>query len=84
MRVSDLTRLRINRLFVEGVVEAPNGAHPTSCDPEYGRDEAFQKEYIATAKDPAVWEAFRERWLAYPSEAVYQSALAERPVDGKG
>lgn len=76
----DLTRLRINRLFVEGVIEAPNGAHPTSCDPDYARDEAFQKDYIATAKDPALWEAFREQWLSFPNEAAYQSALAERPV----
>jgi glutaconate CoA-transferase, subunit A len=80
----DLTRLRINRLFVEGVVEAPNGAHPTSCDPEYGRDEAFQKAYIATAKDPAVWQTFREQWLAFPTEAAYQAALAERPAEGEG
>ena len=57
----DLTRLRINRLFVDGVVEAPNGAHPTSCDPDHGRDEAFQKAYLGTAKDPAMWEAFRRR-----------------------
>ncbi len=45
--------LRINRLMVDGVVEAPNGAHPTSCDPKYGTDEAFQKEYATAAKEPA-------------------------------
>ena len=41
--------LRISRLMVDGVVEAPNGAHFTECPPDYGRDEAFQKEYAATA-----------------------------------
>lgn len=74
----DLTRLRINRLFVDGVVEAPNGAHPTSCDPDHGRDEAFQKAYLATAKDAERWEAFRTEWLSLPSEADYQAALAVR------
>ena len=76
----DLTRLRINRMFVEGVVEAPNGAHPTSCDPDHGRDEAFQKTYLGTAKDPELWEAFRSEWLSFASEADYQAALAARPA----
>ena len=37
--------LRINRLMTDGVVETPIGAHFTECVPDYGRDEAFQKEY---------------------------------------
>ena len=37
--------MRINRLMVDGVVEAPFGAHFTSCSPDYERDEAFQREY---------------------------------------
>jgi glutaconate CoA-transferase subunit A len=77
----DITRLRISRLFVDGLVVAPNGAHPTSCDPDYDRDEAFQREYLATAKDPALWEEFRARWLSLPSEADYQAALAARPTE---
>ena len=32
-----------------GVVETPNGAHFTSCAPDYGRDEAFQKLYATHA-----------------------------------
>ena len=76
----DITRLRINRLFVDGVVEAANGAHPTSCDPEYVRDEAFQKAYLGTAKEAEAWDAFRAEWLSFPSEADYQAALAARPT----
>lgn len=76
----DITRLRISRLFVDGVVEAPNGAHPTSCDPDHERDEAFQKTYLTTAKDPALWDAFRAEWLSFPTEAAYQAALAARPT----
>ena len=46
-------------LMVSGVVESPNGAHFTSCLPDYGRDEAFQKEYATAAADPALWVARR-------------------------
>ncbi len=67
-------------MVVDGVVEAPNGAHPTSCDPDYGRDEAFQKTYLGTAKDPALWDAFRSDWLSFATEAEYQAALAARPA----
>ncbi len=76
----DITRLRISRLFVDGVVHAPNGAHPTECAPDHGRDNAFQKAYLATAKDPELWEAFRADWLSFPTEADYQAALAARPA----
>ena len=74
----DVTRCRVNRMFVSGVVEAPGGAHPTSCEPDHGRDEEFQKTYLSTAKDVEQWEAFRQRWLALPGEADYQAALAAR------
>ncbi len=39
--------LLINRAMVAGVVETPNGAHFTSCVPDYGRDEAFQAPLCA-------------------------------------
>lgn len=70
--------LRISRLLVDGVVEAPGGAHPTSCDPDYGRDELFQKEYAATARTPEAWDAFRAAWLEGPDEASYRAKLAQR------
>lgn len=77
----DVTRLRVSRLHVDGLVLAPNGAHPTSCEPDYGRDEAFQKEYLGTAKEAEQWEGFRSRWLAFGTEADYQAALAARPTE---
>ena len=40
--------LRIQRWMVAGVVEAPRGAHFTSCEPDYGRDEVFQREGFET------------------------------------
>ena len=80
----DIARLRVNRLFVDGIVEARNGCHPTACDPDYGRDVGFQKAYLATAKDPALWEEFRDLWLRFPDEASYQAALAVRPTASAG
>jgi glutaconate CoA-transferase subunit A len=70
--------LRIGRQLVDGVVEAPGGAHFTECPPDYGRDEAFQREYAAAARDPEAWRAFEARWLALESEAEYQRALRAR------
>lgn len=74
----DITRLRVGRMFVDGVVEAVNGAHPTSCVPDYGRDEEFQSEYFETAKAAERWQSFHDQWLALPSEEAYQAALAAR------
>ncbi|MCR2824160.1 CoA transferase subunit A [Microbacterium sp. zg.Y909] len=59
--------IRIPRLLVTGVVEAPGGAHFTSCVPDYERDEQFQREYVAAAKDPEQWEGFLNRYLAEPA-----------------
>jgi glutaconate CoA-transferase subunit A len=70
-----LQTLRIHRAMVDGVIEAPRGAHFTECPPDYGRDEAFQKAYAATAADPAAWSAFRARYLDLASEEEYQRAV---------
>jgi glutaconate CoA-transferase, subunit A len=70
-------RLRVNRTMVDGVVEAPGGAHFTSCVPDYDRDEAFQREYAATAKSADAWDAFRSAWLEI-GEAEYQAKVRAR------
>jgi glutaconate CoA-transferase subunit A len=67
--------LRIHRWMVTGVVEAPNGAHFTSCAPDYGRDEAFQRRYADAAKDPQAWAEFAGAYLG-GSEPEYQKAVA--------
>jgi len=66
--------LLVNRAMVHGVVEAPGGAHFTSCVPDYGRDEAFQARYAAAAADPADWQRFRAEFLD-GDEAAYQAAV---------
>ncbi|GAB3137122.1 CoA transferase subunit A [Micromonospora sonneratiae] len=69
--------LRIQRWMVRGVVEAPNGAHFTSCVPDYDRDEEFQREYVSAAADPETWAEFRTRYLD-TDEAGYQAAVRGR------
>ncbi|MEV8542373.1 CoA-transferase [Streptomyces sp. NPDC051572] len=61
--------LLVKRLSVTGVVEAPGGAHFTSCAPDYGRDEGFQRLYASTP-----WAEFSERFLA-GDEQAYESAV---------
>jgi glutaconate CoA-transferase subunit A len=75
VRGGPLQSLLINRMMVSGVVEAPGGAHFTECPPDYARDEKFQREYAATAKDEEAWKAFRAKYLDV-SEAEYQKAVA--------
>ena len=74
--------LKINRSMVDGVIAAPNGAHFTTCEPDYGRDEAFQKAYVDAARDDESWRAFTARFLA-SDEAGYQRAVAEWRAERK-
>ena len=66
--------LLLNRMMVDGVVETPHGAHFTSCVPDYGRDEAFQREYAAAAADSEAWPPFASKYLD-GDEAGYQQAV---------
>ncbi|WP_343061372.1 CoA transferase subunit A [Nocardioides luti] len=68
-------RLLLSRMLVTGVVETPNGAHFTTCTPDYERDEPFQKAYAAAAAaSDEDWAAFEERFLS-GDEAAYQRAV---------
>jgi len=68
--------VRISRLWTDGVVEAPLGAHFTHCVPDYGRDEALQREYAGSAKDEGGWDAFRTRWVDIPEPEYRRLAKA--------
>ncbi|MET0592867.1 MAG: CoA-transferase [Polyangiaceae bacterium] len=59
--------LRISRMMIDGVVEAPGGARFTSCEPDYDRDEALQREYAASATSPEAWSAFSAKYLGAAS-----------------
>jgi glutaconate CoA-transferase subunit A len=70
-------RLLISRMMVDGVVETPNGAHFTTCTPDYERDEKFQRAYVGAAGGTdEEWTAFEQRFLG-GDEAAYQQAVAE-------
>jgi glutaconate CoA-transferase subunit A len=67
--------MKISRLMTHGVVEAPKGAHFTECVPDYGRDEAFQKEYAASAKDPELWAAWKTKYLDCGGHDEYRKVV---------
>jgi glutaconate CoA-transferase, subunit A len=75
--------LLINRAMVAGVVETPNGAHFTSCVPDYDRDEAFQALYARSAANPEAWAAFAATFLA-SEESDYQAAVARFAAEPAG
>jgi len=74
LRLGPPQSIRINRLMTDGVVETPHGAHFTECVPDYPRDEAFQREYVASAKTDDAWDAFRAKYLDV-AEDEYQAAV---------
>lgn len=77
--------LLVNRMMVDQVVEAPNGAHFTTNEPDYRRDEKFQRHYAAAAADEGSWSEFVATYLS-GSEADYQAAVrrfAEQQEAGK-
>ena len=77
LATSPLQSLRVQRWMVNGVVEAPRGAHFTECLPDYGRDEAFMKEYAASAKSPEAWTAFYDRYIAVDHKG-FLAAMEQR------
>ncbi|WP_099040565.1 cholesterol ring-cleaving hydrolase subunit IpdA [Mycobacterium neglectum] len=66
--------LLINRMMVDSVVEAPGGAHFTAAEPDYRRDEKFQRHYAEAAASDESWQEFVTTYLS-GSEADYQAAV---------
>ena len=66
--------LLVNRMMVDHVVEAPGGAHFTTAEPDYGRDEKFQRFYAQAASDMDGWAQFSATYLTR-GEADYQAAV---------
>jgi acyl CoA:acetate/3-ketoacid CoA transferase alpha subunit len=66
--------LLINRMMVDSVVEAPNGAHFTTNEPDYRRDERFQRHYAEAAGSDETWAEFVKTYLS-GSELDYQAAV---------
>lgn len=74
LREGPVQTLRINRSMVDGVVLTPHGAHFTSCEPDYGRDEKFQKLYAGSVGD--AWPGFVARYVDV-DENAYQGLVAQ-------
>jgi len=72
----DFRTLAVSRHLVDGVVSAPGGAHPTSCEPAYPRDVGFLRDYAGSADRHGGWESFRSRWLDAGPESAYQQKVA--------
>ncbi len=66
--------LSLNRAMVDGVVEIPFGAHPTSCPPRYGIDQEHLKTYAAAAA-PENWAAYRKQYVDVDTHAGYLEAV---------
>lgn len=77
-----LQSIILNRMMVDGVVEAPGGAHFTLAGDSYGRDEKFQRHYAESAKDPESWQKFVDRFLS-GSEDDYQAAVQKFAAESK-
>ena len=71
-----IERATIHRLLTDKIAVTPNGAHFTANEPDYKRDEAFQKLYATSAKDEESWNVFAERFLS-GDEAAYQQAVRQ-------
>jgi glutaconate CoA-transferase subunit A len=68
-----LHTLHLDRGMVDGVIEAPFGAHPTSCTPRYGIDLDHLKTYSAATTEEG-WGDYRARFIDV-SDAEYIDAI---------
>jgi glutaconate CoA-transferase subunit A len=55
--------VQIHRIHVDGVVEAPWGAHFTGCAPYYRADLRHVQEYLNAARAPESWQEYCERYV---------------------
>lgn len=77
-------RMPIERSLIEKVVEAPYGAHPTSCGPDYGFDLGHLKAYSGAAGDG--WEDYRGKFVdgvdlgAYTEKVGGGASISKLPL----
>ena len=73
------------RFMVDAVCEAPRGAFPTSCFPEYGHHSGFFEDYLAACGSPADFADFFERRVVGPvTWADFLAANGVQPAGGDG
>lgn len=68
--------------FVDAVVEAPFGAHPSSSAACYGIDEAHITEYVRASTDAASFDAYLQRYVFGPADhGAYLQAIGSARLD---
>lgn len=65
--------IRILRVYVDGVVEAPWGAHFTGCAPYYRADLAHIREYLKASQDEAAFRSYVERYVMAEDDALLRN-----------
>jgi glutaconate CoA-transferase subunit A len=75
----------VERCFVQQVVEAYHGAHPTSMPPSYGWDMPALKAYVASAGEEGGWSRYfadtiGESEAHYLAQAGGEDAIARLPL----
>ena len=73
-RLGCIHSLVLNRSQVDGVVEAPFGAHPTCCVPRYGIDLDHLRAYADAARDAESWQRYRRTFLDVDEAAYLEAA----------
>jgi glutaconate CoA-transferase subunit A len=58
----------VDRCYINGVVELPYGAHPTSANPDYQLDLKHIKTYCESAASPEAWAEYRDQYVNVDQE----------------
>jgi glutaconate CoA-transferase subunit A len=68
--------------LVDAVVEAPLGAHPTSCYPHYAYDRAHLREWVQAARSDDGVATYLDRYVTAGGEAAYAEAVGSERLAG--
>ncbi|TAK32955.1 MAG: CoA transferase subunit A [Chloroflexota bacterium] len=72
---AEAAKTKIPRFYVDLVIHAPLGAHPTSCVPEYVMDAWHVMEYMKLAQKPESFQQYVQRYITGSSEEEYLELL---------
>ncbi len=67
--------------LVDAVVEAPLGAHPTSCYPHYAYDHAHLREWVQAARSDEGVADYLARYVMAADEAAYLEAVGSERLE---
>ncbi|MCX5999924.1 MAG: acyl CoA--acetate/3-ketoacid CoA transferase subunit alpha [Chloroflexi bacterium] len=75
----DPSTVYIGSLWVNGVVEAPYGAHPGDCYPDYDWDGGHLAEYSQAAANEASFNSYLAKYVHnVPDQMAYAKLVAKR------